>query len=353
MKHYVLLRHLRVENANAISGMTWGFPAPSNFLGYIHALSRKLQARFGEQVSLGGVGIICHAHQVHTQRPSGFEHVFALTRNPLTKDGKTAPFNEEGRMHMTVSLLVECAFDVLDLPLGDALPEQRIETFQQLLAEMAMSQRLAGGTIVNVPTARWWSLDAASEDGQRVFRQQMLRLIPGFVLLDRSELLVQHHQTRLQDHPNSELLDSWLDFVALGQQPDPIGLEAGDMPIEGQTKAEWHYQNKPASGYLVPLVVGYQGISELFDAGVVARTRDNSVPFRFVESAYSIGEWCSPHRIRTPEQLLWRYQQQGNAYSCRITDSATSNQTSLLPTDSSDEPISIEEIDTTLAGFDF
>ena len=130
MRHLLLLNNLRVENANAISGMTWGFPAPTNFLGFTHALSRKCQAKWGNHASLGGVGIICHSHQVHTQQPSGFEHVFALSRNPLTKDGNTAPFNEEGRMHMTVSLLVDCEFDPLELVLGDEPAEQRIKQFE-------------------------------------------------------------------------------------------------------------------------------------------------------------------------------------------------------------------------------
>jgi CRISPR-associated protein Csy2 len=320
MKHLLLLKHLKVENANAISGMTWGFPSPTNFLGFAHALSRKCQAKWGVQASLGGVGIICHNHQVHTQRPSGFEHVFALSRNPLTKDGNTAPFNEEGRMHMTVSLLVECEFDPLTLALGDDLPEQRIRQFEARILDWLVTQRLAGGIITQTGRIRYLQLDESSDDGQRVFRREMLRLIPGFVLLDRSDLLAQHHQVQQQQNPDAELLDSWLDFVALCYQPEPTGLEGGETPTPGETKAEWNIKPKPGTGkgYLVPLAVGYQAISELYDAGRVSRARDNSVPFRFVESAYSIGEWCSPHRLRSPEDLLWQYRYSGDAYLCDI-----------------------------------
>ena len=43
---WLLLPNLRVQNANAISGpFSWGFPAPSAFTGFVHALSRKLWAR--------------------------------------------------------------------------------------------------------------------------------------------------------------------------------------------------------------------------------------------------------------------------------------------------------------------
>ena len=29
------------------------------------------------------------------------------------------------------------------------------------------------------------------------------------------------------------------------------------------------------------------------------------MPFRFVESVYSIGQWLSPHRLREPAELFW------------------------------------------------
>ncbi|WP_221795086.1 type I-F CRISPR-associated protein Csy2 [Oceanobacter mangrovi] len=324
MKHLLLLNKLRVENANAIAGMTWGFPAPSNFLGFTHALSRKCQAKWGAQASLGGVGIICHHHQVHSQQPSGFEHVFALSRNPLTKDGKTAPFNEEGRMHMTVSLLVECEFDPLELALGDDLPEQRIRQFENQLLDWLATQRLAGGIITSIGRVRYWQFDETNSDSQRAFRRQMLRLIPGFVLLDRTDLLAAHHQAQRQLNPAAELLDSWLDFIALCYQPEPTGLKDGDEPIPGETKADWKIKPRPGAGkgYLVPLAAGYQAISELYAAGTVSRARDNSVPFRFVESAYSIGEWCSPHRLQSPQELLWQYRHSNGAYLCEIPSQA-------------------------------
>ena len=41
----VLLPHLKVQNANAISGpLTWGFPSPTAFAGFVHALERKFLA---------------------------------------------------------------------------------------------------------------------------------------------------------------------------------------------------------------------------------------------------------------------------------------------------------------------
>ena len=111
MDTLLILRKLKVENANAISGMTWGFPAISNFLGYVHALSRKVQHKHG--FVFEGCGVICHAQQVQAYQPRGWgDYVFSLTRNPLTKDAKSPPFIEEGRMHLTVSLVIPCQGDV-------------------------------------------------------------------------------------------------------------------------------------------------------------------------------------------------------------------------------------------------
>ncbi|PVF10187.1 type I-F CRISPR-associated protein Csy2, partial [Yersinia pestis] len=47
MSSLIVLHQVRVENANAIAGLTYGFPAITHFLGYSHALSRKLQSSHG------------------------------------------------------------------------------------------------------------------------------------------------------------------------------------------------------------------------------------------------------------------------------------------------------------------
>nr|WP_279457763.1 type I-F CRISPR-associated protein Csy2 [Aeromonas veronii] len=72
------------------------------------------------------------------------EQVFALTRNPLTKEGKTAPFNEEGRVHLDISLLIECDFDADQLPKTGAL-DQRVRELQTWFERTVPTLRLAGG----------------------------------------------------------------------------------------------------------------------------------------------------------------------------------------------------------------
>ena len=41
----LILPRLQVQNANAVSGpLTWGFPAPTAFTGFAHALDRRLSS---------------------------------------------------------------------------------------------------------------------------------------------------------------------------------------------------------------------------------------------------------------------------------------------------------------------
>ncbi|MBH2983195.1 type I-F CRISPR-associated protein Csy2 [Serratia marcescens] len=300
MSHVIVLRHLQVENANAVAGLTYGFPAISHFLGYVHALSRKLQASHG--LTLGGCGVICHRRQIHAHS-SGRDYQFALTRNPLTKEAKTAAFNEEGRMHMTVSLVIECAGEIANSDIG-------LDQLQEHLYRLCQTQKLAGGSITRLRGVSVRGYPQQPEDVRRLVCQ----LLPGFALLDRSELLQQHFTALKQHRPQAEMLDAWLDFAALKMQAMPTHQEK--TPEVGD-KAEWEYVGKPQPGYLVPLMTGYQRISPLYPAGEVLNARDASTPFCFAEAVYGVGEWCGLHRIHDLSALFWRYQTTDNGYYCR------------------------------------
>lgn len=306
MKSLLLLRQIDVENANAINGLTYGFPGISHFLGFSHALSRQLTQAHG--LRLGGCAVICHQHQLQAYQPGGRgDWVFALTRNPLTKEGNTAPFNEEGRMHLQVSLLIECEFDADDLPFGTGQPEQDAARLTDWLRQQVPCLRLAGGTITSVRQIRWFELHQETDEQQKQLRRLMMQLLPGFALIDRHEYLLEHHRQRLAQTPDAGLLDSWLDFVCLYYRSEAA---------EADGQAHWLMQPKPAAGYLMPMVVGYQAISPLYPAGEVANSRDPDTPFCFVESAYSIGEWLSPHRVQSLEQIIWRYRYSDGRYLC-------------------------------------
>jgi CRISPR-associated protein Csy2 len=310
MSTYITLKHIQIQNANCVAGLTYGFPAVTHFLGYIHALSRKLQQ--SHQLTLGGCAIVCHQHQTHKYQPKGWgDYIFAQTRNPSAIRGskylgKSSPIIEEGKMHLTVSLVVEC----IGLIAGG---EAGINLFQQHLKQLCLTQKLAGGVINQINQVVIES--ASTDDEQKKLTGKIRRrLLPGFLLLDRSEFLSKHLLELQKNNPDAQMLDAWLDFSALKFQAEP-DLKEGEE-FNDKTKAHWKYVPKPNSGYLVPITTGYRAISEVYPAGKVANIRDLEVPFCFVEAAYGIGEWQSPHRLQDIQQALWHYQYQEGWYLC-------------------------------------
>lgn len=299
MSSYILLEHIKVQNANCIAGFTYGFPAITHFLGYTHALSRKLQQDFG--IELTGCAVVCHQHQVQAFQPSGWgDYVFALTRNPLTKEGKTAPIVEEGRMHLTVSLILESS---------KAFSSNERQQLLDVVKNLAQRQKLAGGQVIGLRQVSLYSDD----DEQALSRKLLRKVFPGFVLTDRSELLKQHYQQLTAAQPDATMLDAWLDFAALSYRA--VAEDDVDAPSE-QGAATWQRVNKPDKGYLVPITIGFKAISELHAAGMVANSRDAQYPFCFVESVYGVGQWLSPHRVANVSDVIWRYHQQGPWYLC-------------------------------------
>ena len=180
MSQYILINRIKVQNANAIAGFTWGFPAITHFLGFTHNLSRKLagEQRFND-ISLTGCAVISHEHHVHTYR-SSYDYEFTQSRNPpyLASHNKadTPPVIEEGKMNMTVSLLIGYQGNI----------GNRQENFINWLAKNCLLQRLAGGTILNIKEIETYTLE------ENNIRKVKRKLIPGFVLKDCSSYLEKH-----------------------------------------------------------------------------------------------------------------------------------------------------------------
>lgn len=306
MSYLIVIPRVKVENANAISGLTYGFPAISHFLGFTHALSRKVHSRY--RLTFTGCGVVCHHHQIHAHRAAnGNDYSFALTRNPLTKEATTASFNEEGRMHLTVTLFIECEGIIES---GD----EGARELARILQALYPMQRLAGGTIVSSELPRVLSIPENEEDISTFTRREMYRALPGFALLDRTSYLAAHWEQRRQQDPNIEMIDAWLDFSSIKMYAIPD--EQNKNPQVGDS-ALWSVQPKPEPGYLVPLMTGYGPISKTYEPREVDKVRDPTVPFCFVEAIYGLGEWRSPHRVKDIHQLFWRYQYQDGHYLFR------------------------------------
>lgn len=387
MSQYILLKNIRVQNANAIAGFTWGFPAITHFLGFTHHLTRKLMdSESYTELRFTGCAVISHKTQVHTYRPivespkgSGkfliTEPQFCQTRNPAYQHGEepkykvgTPPVIEEGKMNMTVSLLISYE---------GYIEGNRQDDFTGWLLKKCLLQRLAGGSILDIEAIETYDLGIEKEASTKL-RVLKRALLPGFVLKDRSDYLEEYYQEEYKKNAKAELLDAWLDLIALKQKsrpksnlilkyvekqkdPKPIEIwlehlkqpyEKGNIPdvvkalftesktsIElmkqwkdyceptDKTDADWEYLPKPKRGYLVPIMTGYKAISKVYKNQEVANTRDNETDVCFVESVHSIGEWQSVHRIKNTEELaqcIWKYKPyEVGWYLCTQTDQQT------------------------------
>lgn len=328
----ILLPRLRVQNANAISGpLSWGFPSPTAFTGFVHALERKLINEF-KDICFDGVGIICHHFEPQVSQPAGRRHrVFCLSRNPIIAgykkyEDKVAAIVEEGRAHMEISLLI--AVRNCTTRKGEQLAKQCLNA--------TYGMRVAGGSPLYREGERhqaiWETLSGNVKADASTFRKLRRRLLPGFALVQRDDLLKEHLAEMRIITPASTALDALLDLSRLNFEP--ICTPASEPGKADEVR--WEIRKKP--GWLVPLPIGYASISDDYDPGKVANSRDESTPFRFVESLYSLGEWVSPHRINSFEQLLWTQEAdaKNGLYRCRnrhtefITDTLTESQTPSL-----------------------
>ena len=273
-----------------------------------------------------GVGIVCHHFEPQVSQPAGRRHrVFCLSRNPVGKDGGAPATVEEGRAHMEISLLIAVRDYFTDAE-GQYLAED--------LQQAAYGMRLAGGSPLYRPgkrfAATWHPVAGNLVDDSTAFRKLRRRLLPGFALVQREDLLKVHLKEMREAAPASTALDALLDLSRLNFEPLVTPASEAGKP----DTVDWQIRKKP--GWLVPLPIGYAGISDLYQPGQVANTRDDSTPFRFVESLYSLGEWVSPHRIQCIEQLLWTQEAdaENGIYRCRnrhaefISQDSTASQTS-------------------------
>ena len=296
----LVLPRLRVQNANAISSpMTWGFPAITAFVGFMVALERRLGGDAG--IRFNGVGVICHGFdpQVTTE---GYTRSFSLTRNPVQHDGSTAGIVEEGRVHLDITLVLQAQ---LTAPHRDDALRRALA---QRVADTVAGMRCAGGSVMPalpLPGTRparamlaWEPED--DEEKAKLFRRLSRRWLPGFALVARDDLLRDRLAALRETSPQATALDAWLDLSRWSHRASRSTKMGAAGPVD---TVQWAAD--PRQGWTVPIPVGFASLSELYPAGAVSRARSASTPFRFVESVYSIGQWVSPHRLRSLDELVW------------------------------------------------
>jgi len=303
MKNIVLIPHIKIHNANAISSpYTVGFPAMTAWMGAVHALQRHLKApSFDddyEALVFKSVAVVCHKIDLQTHRGEGdYVHSIISTGNPLVEDKKRKkggawsqfvkpPFIEEARCHLEVSLLLEC-----DDPEGDVDYESLIDVVDHLVRG---KMRFAGGVVLESQDSVMYEVhDEAS------LKPLLGKLMPGHTLIERRDLM----QASMQE--GQDAIDALLDGLKVTHRCEQ----------DEKGKINWRSSRKE-KGWIVPIATGFHGITKL---GTAQNQRDPLTPHRFAESVVTLGEFVMPYRITDLDQMLWHYQVdlENNLYLCQ------------------------------------
>ncbi len=276
VKNILILSHIKVQNANALSSpFSIGFPAMTAWLGATHALQRKLNTDGFKDLRFNAVAVVSHHADLQTHKGVGdYVHSIIGTSNPLDKDGKRPAFIEEARVHLDVSLLIEY----------DGLDRDDKERFEIRVAHHLKSRmKLAGGDILQYRSIETLKVNSRDEKQLANVRR---KLMPGYALVERRDLMIEAMKQGLDS------VDALLDYLVIHNSCE-----------QKSEKVLWTKKRK-ASGWIVPIAVGFQGISEL---GFAKNQRDTHTPHRFAEAVVSLGEFKMPYKIDSLDEILWRY----------------------------------------------
>lgn len=298
MRKYLLIPHLRIHNANAMSSpYTLGVPAMTAWLGAMHALQRRLRAKGMGEVALNKIAISYHACNLQVYKgPRDYVQSVIGTANPLRKKGAEyvrPSFVEEPRCHLNVTLLIE---------IGGVAPNNE-QQFLELLHQELPRMKFAGGDVESIG-ASWrhepvaaddeaqakkdsWGLAVVyikeDADEERDTRRLLGRMMPGWVLIKRRDIMAAGQ---------GDALERLLEALAIHYQAE-----------ETDTGVTWKPQKQP--GWLVPVAVGYQDISGPLE---VTNQRAYDAEHHFVEPLVTLGEFVMPYKYADSiEDIMWSY----------------------------------------------
>lgn len=287
MKRILLIPHIKVHNANALSSpYTIGFPAMTAWLGAVHALQRKLNQGEFDSVIFKSVAVVCHNIDLQIYKGKGdFVNSIIGTGNPLDKSGNRPAFVEEGRCHLDVSLVVE--YQGLD-------KDEEDDAIAEITTLLYAGMKMAGGDILNVGRLEFLKVDDNND-----LREFTRKLMPGHVLIERREFM----QTAMAQ--GRDAIDALLDYLKV--------MHRSEQDADGNV--HWNSKRK-IPGWIVPVATGFHGITEL---GQAQNQRDPDSPHRFAESVVTLGEFVMPYRINDLDDILWHYHTdlENNLYLCQ------------------------------------
>lgn len=289
IRKLLLIPHIKVHNANALSSpFTIGFPAMTAWLGATHALERKLKADGFSSLIFKGVAVVSHTADLQTYKGAG-DYVYSIvgTANPLDKDGGRSAFIEEARIHLDVSILIEYE--------GVAKNEED-RFIERVEHHLKSGMKMAGGDIFGFRKPEVSKI----QDEDSNFAKIRRKLMPGYVVIERRELMKEAMEN------GHDAIDALLEYLSVHHH-----CQITDDEVIWSSK-------RKTTGWIVPLAIGFQGISEL---GEAMNQRDPNTPHRFAESVVTLGEFKMPYKITSLDEMLWHYHvdQINDLYLCQQT----------------------------------
>lgn len=282
-KRFLVLPHLKIHNANAMSSpYSIGFPAMTAWLGAVHAIERKIHAlNIAElnSVRFLSTAISCHDFNLQTYRgENDYVSSIVSTANPLDKDGNRPAFVEEARAHLEVTLLIEC----IGLnPDHDAILLEQLDN-------ICKTMKFASGDLLTMQRPQCFTFD---EDSDTAYQNVVRHLMLGHVLIERRDLMVEEMKQGI------DAMDAMLNHLKI--------MHRSTQDDDG--KVTWTSSRK-TKGWIVPISVGFQGISTLEKA---IEQRDPETPHRFAEAVLTLGEFVLAYKVGSDysiEDILWQYQ---------------------------------------------
>lgn len=265
--NYLLLKNILIRNANALSGsLIAGFPAVTAWLGFVHALERKVRERGFPSVRFNYTGIICHHCHLRVYPESGgIRYSVFNNRKPPDKKGRNPSLIEEAYCHLNVSLLI-CGENIKD----------KNKNFVSEVSEAIKMLKIAGGDITDSGIQETGSIP----DNKQKWRELRQRMTPEYVLLERRDVMISAMNNGM------DAMAALLKYISVPGTP------------------------------LIPLVTGYQGLSP---AGLAENARTEGIPHRFAESIITLGEFRQADKLRHLSDMLWcyHYVPDENLYLCQ------------------------------------
>ena len=172
-----------------------------------------------------------------------------------------------------------------------------MELLEQAVKEILPRMKMAGGDILDVGKIQVMRIDV---NDRKAVKKVIFSLMPGYVPIERKDLMEAAELER------KDSLDRLLHYLKVYQtaEKDESGKITG-----------WKYE-KAATGWIVPLAVGFKGLSPL---GKVKNQRDPDTPHRFAESIVTLGEFKMAHRFRDIDGMMWHYayEKTNQLYLCK------------------------------------